>query len=104
MLEFNEASAQARALAIHYATLVGGRELIDFMSGRSDVASKEVAAGLIEGFWKMTDLAIEDFQQGEQVEGITDIEFWMHKLFNKVYGYMTKNGFQEQWDEIAGQR
>lgn len=43
-----------------------------------------MADRIIDGFWQMTDLAIEDHQQNKQVEGIDDIEFWMHKLFNKV--------------------
>ena len=52
----------------------------------------------------MTDMAAEDYNQNMQVEGIDDIEFWMHKLFNKVYGYMAKNGFQDEWDKVTDQR
>jgi hypothetical protein len=33
------------------------------------------------------------------IMGITSKKFWMHKLFNKVYGYMTRNGFADIWDE-----
>lgn len=104
MLEYNETSNPAKILAIHYAKQVGDIELVRFMSGQSDILSSEMADRIIDGFWQMTDLAIEDHQQNKQVEGIDDIQFWMHKLFNKVYGYMTKNGFQEQWDRAAGKR
>lgn len=52
----------------------------------------------------MTDLAADDYIENKQIEGIDDIEFWMHKLFNKVYGYVNKNGFQDEWDRASDQR
>ncbi|MBC6906815.1 hypothetical protein DWB84_15305 [Saccharophagus sp. K07] len=47
----------------------------------------------------MTDLAAEFHLSNKEVDGVDDIEFWIHKLFNKICGYMTKNGFGDLWDE-----
>lgn len=104
MLSYNEASNPAKVLAVHYSNCVGDTDLISFMSGQSGISSKEVAIRIAEGFWQMTDLAADDHTHNRQIEGIDDIEFWMHKLFNKVYGYMAKNGFQDEWDKAADQR
>lgn len=104
MLEYNENTQNSKILALYYANRVGGDLLVEFMGGRVDLSSKEQAASVVDGFWQMTDLAINDNHEGKQVEGITDIEFWMHKLFNKVNGYMTKNGFKDVWDKAMEER
>lgn len=98
MLEFNESTQKAKVLAVHYATLVGGPALISFMSSETEIQSTDQAKNIIEGFRQMTDLAVEDHHNNVEIEGIVDIEFWMHKLFNKVYGYMVKNGFADTWE------
>ena len=104
MLRYDEESQAARILAIHYARKVGGNLLLEFVSGQIDLVSKEQAALVIGGFWKMTDLAILDNSNGKEIDGINDIEFWMYKLFIKVNGYMTKNGFSDLWDAAANER
>lgn len=104
MLNYYEATNPEKILAIHYSNRVGDPDLIRFMSGQSGIPSKEMAFRISDGFWQMTDLAADDDKQNKQVEGIDDIEFWMYKLFNKVYGYMKENGFQDEWDRAAGQR
>jgi|SRR5690606_21165580 len=101
MLNYNEASYPAKVLAVHYSKQVDDEDLVRFMSGQSDIEGKDAASKIIGGFWKMTDLAIADYQNGKQIEGIDDIEFWMHKLFNKVYGYMVKHGFESEWDSAS---
>lgn len=98
MLEFNESTQKAKVLAVHYATLVGDPVLISFMSSEAGIQSADEAKSVISGFRKMTDLAVEDHHNNVTVEGIADIEFWMYKLFNKVYGYMVKHGFSDTWD------
>ena len=104
MLEFNENLYSAKILAIHYAKEVGDNLLILFMSGQVDLCSENDAAEVIEGFWKMTDLAIRDNESGTDVQGIMDIEFWMYKLFNKVGGYMAKNGYKNAWEKALNKR
>lgn len=98
MLEFNESTQKAKVLAVHYATLVGDPALISFMSSETEIQSTDQAKSIIEGFRQMTDLAVEDHQNSVTIEGVADIEFWMYKLFNKVYGHMVNNGFAEVWE------
>lgn len=88
----------AKTLAVYYARQVGCDTLIKFMGGEIDLVSTEEATLVIKGFWQMTDLAIEDNHANKSVEGIDNIEFWMHKLFIKMNGYVTRNGFDELWD------
>lgn len=104
MLRFDEDSQNSKILAVHYASQIGEEFLLNFMSGNADILSREQALLVIQGFWKMTDLAIKDNHEDRQIEGIADIEFWMHKLFIKVNGYMTKYGFKEVWDASVSQR
>ncbi len=101
MLSFTADDAPARLLAVYYAKQIGDPALIRFMSGEIEIESTEAAVSIIAGFSQMTALAGVDFEQDRQIEGISDIDFWMHKLFNKVYGYMAKHGFQSEWDSTA---
>lgn len=96
MLEYNENTKNARILAIHYAEKIGGDALIAFMRGECDIKSGDELETIIRGFWAMNDLAISDSHNDVMVDGISDIEFWMHKLFNRVGGYMIKNGYKIQ--------
>lgn len=104
MLRFDEDSQNSKILAVHYAHQIGEEFLLSFMSGKADILSREQALLVIQGFWKMTDLAIQDNHEDRKIEGITDIEFWMHKLFIKVNGYMMKCGFKDIWDASVHQR
>lgn len=104
MLNYDEDSQNAKILAQHYAKQVGGDFLFDFMSGAIGISTKGQLCEVIEGFWKMTDLAISDNENDKTIEGIYDIEFWMQKLFIKVNGYMTKHGHSEKWDEAMQER
>lgn len=104
MLEYNENAQNTKMLALHYANKVGGELLSGFMGGNTDILSNEEAEQVISGFWKMTDLAIKDSHDDKRVEGVVDIEFWMHKLFNKVGGYMARFGYGELWEKSMEDR
>ncbi len=101
MLNFTESAKNSQMLAIHYAKKLGNDFAVDFMSSKVGISSPEEAETITRVFWEMVDLAIEDNEKEITVEGIEDIEFWMHKLFNKVSGYMTLNGYEDQWDKIT---
>lgn len=100
----DEDSQNAGTLTKHYAGRIGGDLLLAFMIGQANITSEEKAMLVIEGFWRMTDLAIQDNHDNKQIEGITDIELWMYKLFVRVNGYMTKSSFKELWDVSALER
>ena len=104
MFEFNENTLKAKILAEHYAQIVGNEFLIAFMQGKKSITNTQEAQTIIDGFWQMTDLAIADHQSDLTIDGITDIEFWMHKLFNKVGGHLIKQGYKTQWEDSLDER
>lgn len=101
MLNFDTDSANAQTLAIHYSKKVNDEYVIKFMSSKAEIKSPEEAFKIAKAFWVMTDFAIDDNDNDVVIEGINDIEFWMHKLFNKVSGYLKMNGFEAQWDQAS---
>lgn len=104
MLSFDERAAESKKLAMYYANQTDLPDLIKFIDGKYALENKQQAQLIINAFWQMTDMAIDDCQVDKVVEGISDIEFWMHKLFNKIGGYMIKNGYRDIWEEEARKR
>lgn len=104
MLDYNENTLNAKILAVFYAEKVGDDQLISFVKGEKGIDNAQEAETIIRGFWRMTDLAILDHHNDVTIDGISDIEFWMHKLFNKVGGYLIKQGYKRQWDESLAER
>lgn len=103
MLEFDSHEKQAQTLAVHYARQVDNDYVVDFMLSNSDILSDDNAYAVAKAFWEMTDLAIDDNDKDVVVEGVSDIEFWMYKLFNLVSGYLEQKGYREQWDKAKEQ-
>ncbi|WP_444917020.1 hypothetical protein [Microbulbifer sp. JMSA003] len=101
MLKFKESESDTKSLALHYAKEMNDELLEEFINSKVKINSNEMAASLTESFWKMTDLAIKDNEEQKVIEETTDIEFWMHKLFNKFSGYMLINGFEELWESTS---
>jgi len=97
MLKFSEDEINAQILAVHYAKKVGDKFVIEFMSSKTDILTPEQASRVTKVFWDMVDMSIEDNEKEISIEGVTDLEFWMYKLFNDVSGYVAKNGFKNQW-------
>ena len=101
MLKYTDSENSASLLADHYSEIIGNREFIDFMQAKSEIANSQKAELIIQCFWQMVDLGIDDHHKGNIVSGVSDIEFWMHKLFNKVSGYMLKNGYESEWKKLS---
>lgn len=101
MLDFDLDAAKEQILAIHYAKKVNNQYVIEFMSSKAEIRKPEDAIEIAKVFWEMTEFAIDDNDNNIEVEGITDLEYWMHNLFNKVSGYLKKNGYEEQWDQVT---
>lgn len=104
MLKYNETSQPTKILAIHYADQIDPDFLLQFMSGQANILSRDQAVLVVNGFWEMTDLAVQDHHADKTIEGVIDIEFYMYKLFNMVNGYMTQNGFNDIWDASVTNR
>ncbi|MDG9666336.1 hypothetical protein ONV78_01230 [Hahella sp. CR1] len=101
MIEFSEHNRNAQALALHYARSLGDDYVVAVMSSQAEIATSEEALRVAACFWEMTDLAVEDDNAERTVDGIDDLQFWMYKLFNQVYGYLTKAGFIDEWKQAS---
>lgn len=101
MLSYTDADEGSKVLAKHYTKILENEPFKNFMLAESEIKTADEAILITELFWRMVDLSIVDNENNVIVDGVSDIEFWMHKLFNKVSGYMLKNGFEEQWDETT---
>lgn len=99
MLNYTEAQEPAHILADHYSKDLDNILYRNFILGNAEIQSAEHAQKIIDCFWAMTELAIADNSAGKEIAGVTDIEFWMHKIYQKVSGYMTTHGYNQLWDE-----
>ncbi len=97
MLNYSDSDLPAKHIAIFYADKISNSITKEFFNGQKALASKEEALEVAKAFWEITNLASTDHLNNLSILDNVDVEFWMHKLFNKVYGYYEKNGFKEQW-------
>lgn len=104
MLNYSDTDLIAKNVAIFYAKRLNNPVAEEFFSGSRSLANADEALEMAKIFWEITDLASEDHLNKAPVMDNVDLEFWMHKLFNKVYGYYEKNGFKEQWKTAEDQQ
>lgn len=101
MLNYSDSDLPAKDITIFYAKKINSQIAEEFFSGKRSLASAEEAIEVATAFWTITDLASNDHLNDISVLNDVDLEFWMHKLFNKIYGYYERNGFKEQWQIVA---
>ena len=101
MLNYTNSDLPAKDIAIFYAKKINSQIAEEFFSGKGSLASAEEAIEVAIAFWAITDLASNDHLNDRSILNDVDLEFWMHKLFNKIYGYYERNGFKEQWQIVA---
>lgn len=97
MLSYSDSELPAKNIAIFYADKINSPIAKEFFNGQKSLANKEDALEVAKVFWKIIDLSSTDHLNNISILDDVDVEFWMHKLFNKVYGYYERNGFKEQW-------
>lgn len=101
MLNYSDSDLIVKKIAVFYAEKISDPIAKDFFSGKKTPSNAAEALEIAKAFWLITDLASTDHLNNVPVLDNTDLEFVMHKLFNKVYGYYEKHGFKEQWKIIA---
>lgn len=97
MIDYSDADSIDKDIAIFYAKKLNNTLAEEFFNGSKILTATDDAFEVAKAFWEMTNLASTDHVNGISVMDNVDLEFWMHKLFNKMYGYYEKNGFKEQW-------
>ena len=103
MLDYTAQDATARDVASHYCARLQDPLATAFFKGRGSPASRAEALQIARAFWRMTDMASQDHRDGVSILGDCDIEFWMHKLFNKTQGYFFKNGLADEWRQAQAE-
>jgi hypothetical protein len=97
MLNYSDEDITAKNIAIFYAKKINSPTAEAFFQGNTSLTNTNEALDVARAFWEITDLASTDHLNNVSAFNDIDLEFWMHKLFNKLYGYYEKNGFKEQW-------
>ena len=101
MLNFSNQDRQAQTIAMHYAKRMSNQYALEVFLLTSDINTPAEAALITEFFWNMVDAAAEDEEQGSEIEGVIDLQYWMQRLMNILAGYMNKIGFGDKWVEIS---
>ena len=103
MLNFTVDDEKTKAIAHHYCQILKNPLADAFFSGQSSPSTKSEALEIANAFWEITELASQDHLNEIEILENIDIEFWMHKLFNKTHGYFQKNGFSEEWKKAENE-
>lgn len=98
MLDFSGRDEKAKSVCLHYANKLGSEDLIDILAAKAPVTNKEQALRLSRFFWKMVDASIKDRDNGVEVLGESDLQFWMERNMNIISGYLCSIGYEEQWE------
>ena len=101
MLDFSGKDQKAQQVCLHYAKQFGAENLIGIIHGKDSVGSKDEAIELSRFFWKMLEAAADDRDQGTEVLGETDLQYWMERSMNIISGYLDRIGYEDEWDKIS---
>ena len=97
MINFTEANAPARKIAIYYSEKLNDGLAYELFENGVDISSEEQATDLVRFFWKMADEAVQEQENNTGLATEYDLEFWMEKLMNIVIGYFSRQGYKEVW-------
>lgn len=97
MLNFSSDEAPAKLIIQHYCQILENPKAEDFFCGKTNISTKTEALEMAKVFWYIVELTSADHLNDVIILDDIDIEFWMHKVFNKTHGYFLKNGFSEEW-------
>lgn len=101
MLDFSGKDQKAQQVCLHYADKLSAKGLIDILSCKAPITSKEEAVALSKFFWDMLDASAGDRDDGVEVLGERDLQYWMERNMNIFRGYLYKIGFGEEWEKIC---
>ena len=100
MLRYTQAEETSKNVAVFYAKKLNSPLAESFFAGEHSPANTTEAVEIANAFWEITELASEDHLNNVPILDGIDIEFWVHKLFNRIYGYYEKNGYKDVWKTV----
>ncbi len=101
MLDFSGKDQKAQDVCLHYAKQLGKDELLDIIKCKAPVTSKEEALALSLFFWQMLEASADDRDNGAEVLGETDLQHWMERSMNIISGYLSRNGYEAEWEKVS---
>jgi len=101
MLKYRERTVKAKEIAIHYAKQLADENTQAIVAGERDVKNNDEAIALSIFFWAMLDQSVLDAENGVEVEGENNIQFWVEKLMNIFHGHLEEIGYVKEWDNVC---
>lgn len=99
MIQYRKDEQNALILINHYAAQVETPSALDFLTGTNSISSADEALAAARLFWEIASLAADECINEAISLADVDVEFWVHKIFNKLYSEMVAKGFGEQWKQ-----
>ena len=101
MLFYRDRTQKAKEVAMHYAKEHADDAVQLIVAGERDVKSKEEAIALCEFLWEMVNHAAEDAENRVEVAGESNVQFWVEKMYNIIYGHLGDIGYLEEWENVC---
>lgn len=101
MIDFSGDDAKAKEIALHYAGVLKNSVVLNMLANNSDVVGNEQALVLAQFYWQMLDMSALDAEQGNDVCGLTNNQYWMERLLNIIGGYLQRRGFGDLWQRVC---
>lgn len=99
MIQYRSGEQKALILITHYAVQLDKPYALDFLTGAKSISSTDEALAAARLFWEIASLAAEECINEAISLADVDVEFWVHRIFNKLYSEMVAKGFGEQWKQ-----
>lgn len=101
MLDFSGKDGKAKDVAFHYARVLDRPLIESIIRDNGNVKNKDDAISLAQFYWEMLDRSAFDSEQGIEVLGEADLQFWMERLLNIIGGYLSTIGYEDEWNEVC---
>lgn len=101
MLDFSGNDQKAKQVCLHYAEKLKANDLLDVLECKVGIRSKQEAIALSQFFWDILEASAEDRDNGVEVLGETDLQFWMERIMNIISGYLINIGYEEEWEKVC---
>lgn len=101
MLNFSNEDHLAQVIGLHYAVQLNNSYAQQVFGLKAYIKTPAEAEAITLFFWSMVDCAVEDEEQGKEIEGTVDLQLWMERLMNILMGYINRIGFGDVWAKTS---
>lgn len=101
MLIFREETKKAQDVSLYYTEKLDRQHLNEVFECKRDVLDRNEAIELAQFYWDMLDASALDRENGVEVLGECDLQFWMEKLLNIIGGYLERCGYETEWEKVS---